>query len=354
MGSDIFVGAHLEAIEAIGAEIVGVHDVRADTARRIAAQRGWRACDDLDELLGLPADLAVVVAPHPFHADLTVACLHAGLHVVLEKPVAVSIDEADGIVETAAATGRVVAVVFQHRLRREVIEARRLVEEGEIGQLHRAEVVSYYPKRAVYYTGSPWQGSWRGAGGGVILNQGQHDLDLLTHVAGVQPSQIFAWESTLLHPIETEDTAEAVVRWASGATGSIHITSAAAGAPRRLELLGSAGSIQVLPGTLELTRNEVDMHDFAAAEGGRLDLLPRHAPVAFPGGGGTHAEVYADLVAALAEGRRPALALEGALDALELANAMTLSSELGLPVDLPLDRAAYRMLLDEKVHATPR
>jgi hypothetical protein len=71
-------------------------------------------------------------------------------------------------------------------------------------------------------------------------------------------------------------------------------------------------------------------------------------------GGGTHAEVYADLVAALAEGRRPALALEGALDALELANAMTLSSELGLPVDLPLDRAAYRMLLDEKVHATPR
>jgi predicted dehydrogenase len=344
-GAHIFGAAHAPALGRAGVEVVGVHDADTELARHVAAEHGWTAYDELDALLAVPADAAVITAPHPFHTELALACLDAGLNVLVEKPVAVSVDEADEVVAEAEARGLVVAVALQHRLRREVAEAKRLIDAGSIGELHRAEVAAYYPKRSVYYTASAWRGTWAGEGGGVVLNQGQHDLDLLVHLAG-RPSRVFARLSTRVQPTETEDTAEALVEWPGGASGSIHISSAALDEPQRIELIGTAGVLRILPGELQVVENDVDVREFAATEGDPFDRPATKTRAPVEGGGGTHEALYRDFAEALRTGRPPVAPVADAVAALELTNAMTLSSQSGQPVDLPLDRDAYRALLD--------
>jgi predicted dehydrogenase len=348
-GAHIFGAAHVPALAAAGIEVVGVHDANAALGRRVGEQHGWTAHDELAPLLAEPADAAVITAPHVFHAGIVLECLRAGLHVLVEKPVTVSVDGADTVVAEARARGLVVAVALQHRLRREVQEAKRLLEEGRIGELHRAEVVAYYPKRSLYYTGSPWRGTWKGEGGGILVNQGQHDLDLLVHLAGA-PSRVFGLLRTRVQPIETEDTAEAVVEWPTGATGSIHVSSAALDGPPRLSLVGTAGVMHVVPGELHLIENETDVREFSAAHGDPFDRLATTTHPAFEGGGGDHTAVYRDFAAALREGRAPIAPVADAVGALELTNAITLSSHTGRPVELPLDRVGYRRLLDQLQH----
>jgi UDP-N-acetyl-2-amino-2-deoxyglucuronate dehydrogenase len=344
-GSHIFGAAHAPALEALGAEVVGLYDLHRPGAEAVGQPRGWRVVDTLDELLALDADLAVIASPHPLHAELAERALAAGMHVLVEKPLAARPSEARRIVEAARAAGRVAAVALQHRFRAEVVAARSIVESGGIGDLQRAVVVATYPKRASYYAAAPWRGTWAGEGGGVLLNQGQHDLDTLVHVAGM-PSRTSAIARTRVLPIETEDTVEAILSWDGGATGSVYVSSASSDPPNRIELHGSRGSLRILPGALDVTRHPEDFRDFSAAEGGAFDPFPRGETLTQVGGGGTHAEIYADLFAALAEGREPRATALDALPALELTAAIILSSSRDAPVSLPLDVAAYDEFLD--------
>ena len=349
-GSHIFGAAHAPALEALGAEVVGLYDLHRAGAEAVGAPRGWPVVDSLDELLAVDADLAVIASPHPLHAQLAERALAAGMHVLVEKPLAARPSEAQRIAEAARAAGRLAAVALQHRFRAEVEAARSIVAAGGIGDLHRAVVVATYPKRASYYTAAPWRGTWAGEGGGVLLNQGQHDLDTLVHVAGM-PSRVAGWARTRVLPIETEDTVEAMLEWPGGATGSVYVSSAASDPPNRLELHGSRGSLRILPGALEVTRHPGDFGGFARADGGAFDPFPRGETLTQAGGGGTHAQIYADLFAAMAGHGSPRATAEDALPALDLTAAIILSSHDDAPVRMPLDRAAYDALLDHHVSA---
>lgn len=349
-GSHIFGAAHVPALEATGAEVVGVYDVRPEGAEAVAAPRGWRVAPTLDELLAIEADVAVIAAPHPLHADLAERALDAGLHVLVEKPLAARPSEARRIVAAAERADRIVAVALQHRFRAEVRRARRLLAEGAIGAVHRAVVVATYPKRAGYYRAAPWRGTWAGEGGGVLLNQGQHDLDTLVHLLGA-PSRAVGWARTRVLPIETEDTVEAILEWDGGAVGSVHVTSAASDPPNRIELIGTAGRLRITPGAIEIIRHPVDGRDFAAEDGGPFDPFPRGELETERGGGGTHEEIYTDLFAAIRDGRSPVASAADAVDALDLTAAIILSSSVDAPVELPLDPAAYDRILDQ--HLTP-
>jgi predicted dehydrogenase len=347
-GAHIFGAAHVPAIDAVGAEIVGVTD--ADTARAaaLAEPRGWPVLASLDELLAVPADLAVIAAPHPLHAELAIRCLEAGLHVLVEKPLAARPSEARRMVEAAERTGRVLAVFLQHRLRTEVQEAKRLIDAGHLGTLHRACVVSTYPKRSAYYRAAPWRGTWKGEGGGVLLNQGQHDLDTLVHLVGM-PTSVVARSSTSMQPIETEDTVEALLAWEGGATGSVHVSSVSSDPPNRIELVGSGGSLRITPGLLEVTRYPEDFATFVSTDGGPFDAFERGEVTSVTGGGGSHEDVYRDLLSALAEGRAPVAPASDALPALELTAAIILSSHRRAWIDLPLDAAEYDSMVEEAI-----
>jgi predicted dehydrogenase len=343
-GANIF-SAHRRGLAAIGGQVVGVQDVDPERAAGVARELDCPAHSDLGGLLSEPADLLVITAPHPFHSEITVAGLRAGRHVLVEKPLAVQVAEADRMVAEAERQGLVLAVAFQQRTRSEVIEARRLVRQGVLGRLHRADVLASWPRRTAYFRTAPWRGTWRGEGGGVLINQGQHDLDLLCHLAG-PPARVIGWTSNRTHPVETEDSVQAMVEWPDGATGSIHITTAAADEAQRIELTGSRGRLRVNRGSLEVVPGALDFGEYASSPGNPYAAPETGAPWTIDGGGGGHEELYRDLAAALATGRPPIASGREAATTLELANAIIYSSRTGEEVRLPLDRAAYSALLD--------
>jgi predicted dehydrogenase len=337
---------HGPAIAAAGATVVAVHDLDPRRAEAAARELGVPTAATLEELLGHDADVAVVLAPHPAHAELTLAAVRAGRHVLVEKPLAVTVGEADAVVAAARAAQRIVAVAFQQRTRSEVQEALRLVRAGALGELQRVVLVASWPRRASYYRLAPWRGTWQGEGGGVLLNQGPHDLDLLCLLAGL-PARVTARTRTAVHAIETEDGVSALLEWEGGATGSLHLSTAEVDEPQRLELTGTHGRLRLRPGRLELWRNEEDVRDYVAGAGDPFGA-PRVQPAQLvTGTEGTHALLYANLADAVAGRADPVAPAAEARWSLELANALIWSGQRRASVDLPLDREGYDRLLAE-------
>jgi len=351
-GANIF-SAHRRGLTAIGAEVVGVYDTDGEKARRIGYELGCRVHADVSALLAEPADLTVILAPHPFHAELAIASLQAGKHVLVEKPMAVQVAEADAMSAAATRLGLVLAVAFQQRTRREVSAARRMIEQGSLGDLRRADVLATWPRRSAYFRTAPWRGTWRGEGGGVLINQGQHDLDLLCHLAG-RPSRVIGWTASRLHPIETEDTAQAMIEWPGGAMGSIHISTAEFDEAQRIELTGTRGRLRLLPGRLEVVHGAGDFREYASSPGDPFAPPADGDVQTIGGGGGDHVDLYRDLATAIAGGSQPVAPGTEALVTLELANAIIYSSHTREEVKLPLDRAAYTRFLERQKGAGPR
>jgi predicted dehydrogenase len=337
---------HEPALDAIGAEVVAVHDVDHAAARALADRLGCVVAADVDELLREDADLAVVMTSHIHHAELTIACLRAGRHVLVEKPMAVTAGETDAMVAEAARAGRLLAVAVQQRTRGEVRIAKRLIDAGALGAMQRFDALATWPRRSSYFDTAPWRATWDGEGGGILINQGQHDLDLVCWLAG-PPAAVFAKTSSAMHGREVEDTATALLQWPNGATGVVRVSTAEHDERQRIEATFTRGRLRVTPSKLELRRDEVDFRDYAAADGD-----PYAPPVAgpievIPGGGGTHVELYRNLARAIAG--EEALLSPGheVAAAVELANAIVMSAQLRREVRLPLDRERYARLLHD-------
>ncbi len=340
---------HLEAIAALPeVRLVGMSDISPERLAPRATAAGVPAFTEHTAMLAeLHPDLAVICTPHPSHVPIALDCLAAGAHVLLEKPIAVSVGEADRLIAAAEAAGRTLAVNFQQRFRPEVERARAMVAGGELGELVRVLCVEPWFRSAAYYRSAGWRGTWSGEGGGVLMNQAPHTLDLLCHLAG-RPTRVWGVTRTLQHAIETEDTAHAMLEFAGGAPGYFFVTTAEAGA-QFLEIVGDRASLRLSEGSLVITRFDPPQRtfmrespkSFAAPPSSVEELRPA------PDGPVGHHAVYSDLLAALATGRPPRCDGASARDSLELANAITLSSHLGQAVALPIDRAAYAALLAE-------
>jgi predicted dehydrogenase len=332
--------AHLRGIAAVDAEIVAVQDVDGTRADAVAEEVGAPAFDDLADALRVPSDAAIVTAPHPFHAELAIACLRAGRHVLVEKPIADAVDRADAMLDCARESGRLLAVALQHRTRPEVRAAHELIASGGLGELQRVDLIGTWPRRHTYFDLTPWRGTWRGEGGGVVINQGQHDLDLVNHLAG-PPARLLGWTRTRLHAIETEDTAVALLEWESAAVGSIHLSTCETDESQRLEITGTSGRIRLLPGRLEVVRNTMDMRAFVASDGPAFEAPGTLAAQTIEGAPFDHVEVYRNFIAAVQTGAPLVAPAQDAIRTLELANAIIYSAGTGRAVDLPLDRRAY-------------
>jgi predicted dehydrogenase len=346
VGANVF-NMHGPAIKANALDVVGVADINLEAAERRAEEFGCPFFADYHQLLAeTRPDAVVVITPHPFHASVAVDALQAGAHVLVEKPMAVDVGEADLMIETARREGRVLAVNLQHRTRPEIRAAKQLIQTGQLGDLQRAQMLSMWTRPRRYFEVATWRGTWRGEGGGVLMNQAAHTLDLICHLAG-QPSQVVAWNRTLYHAIETEDTSLAMFEWPNGALGTLLVSTAQAGDPERLEIAGTRGVLLLARGGLEMQEADMDLRTFLAESQdpfGKPTFQAREVVVEAEGG--NHAAVYANFVDAIEHGA-PLVAdgAEGRLS-LELANALIYSSATRQPASLPLDRAAYRDLLD--------
>jgi predicted dehydrogenase len=347
VGAHVF-NMHAPAIRSSNLELVGVADVNRQAAEQRAEELGCPAFTNYRDLLSATRPEAVaVLVPHPLHATIAVDCLEAGAHVLVEKPIADEVAEADRMIATARGVDRRLAVNLQHRTRPEVRAAKRLVEDSRLGTVQRVQMSAIWTRTARYYQMAGWRGTWRGEGGGVLMNQAPHSLDLVCHLVG-QPRRLNAWNRTLFHAIETEDTASAMLEWPNGALGSLLVSTAMAGEPERLEIAGTRGVLLLTRGRLRFWQADQDLSEFLATSPepfGKPGQRAVEVDVDVEAGGGAHDAIYANFVAAIERGT-PLVAdgAEGRLS-LELANAMIYSSVTHEQVDLPLNRAAYNHVL---------
>jgi predicted dehydrogenase len=336
---------HRPALTLATTEVVAVVDVDAEAGQRRAAELNCPFyLDHRAALTATNPDIAVVMTPHPSHVPVAIDCLQSGCHVLVEKPMAVQVAEADALIEAARQADRVLAVSFQMRHRPEVQAARALIRDGRLGLVQRADLVATWPRSTAYYRQAAWRGTWRGEGGGVVMNQAAHHLDLLCYLLGL-PNRLVGWSTRRLQRIEAEDTVQAMVEWPGGAWGSIHISTAEAGDPERLQITGTGGRLRIIRGVLAFERFEPDLRDYARTSP-KLFGSPAMEPVEVELGSqpGDHAAVYHDLHQALLHGAPLTTDGPSGRMSLEVANAIILASHTGAEVALPLDRERYAAL----------
>ena len=346
-GAGIFK-AHQPALALPEIDLVAVSDINAERARPVADELGCAFYPDYKQMLAeTKPDVAVLLTPPFLHASIACACLEAGCHVLTEKPMAVQVEEADEMISTARRCQRLLGVVFQQRNRPEIQAARKLLQEGVIGDVQRVEFTAMWPRPASYFALASWRATWTGEGGGVLTNQGSHNLDLLCYILG-SPQRLFAWTRRQLHQIETEDTVQAQMEWANGALGSVHISTAQADDDERFKIVGTRGLLEIRRGKLQAQTLDIDIHEYARVSQDPY-AKPERSPLAVTPepGRADHVPVYQSFNQAILAHTSDYCDGEQARAGLELANAMVYSNYQHREVELPLDRRAYAALLAE-------
>jgi UDP-N-acetyl-2-amino-2-deoxyglucuronate dehydrogenase len=331
VGTGVIAAMHAAAIARLpGAWLSAITDVDAAATAAFAARFGAVAEPSLDALLTRDdVDVVCVCVPSGLHAEIGTRAARAGKHLVVEKPIDVSLEAADRLIAAARQAGVALTVISQHRFDPGLVELKQLISGGALGRLVLGEASTKWFRAQGYYDSAAWRGTWA-MDGGSLMNQGVHYVDLLRWCLG-PVAEITAICATQTHQIEVEDTALALVRFTSGAVGTIMSTTAAApGFPQRLEVTGTRGTVIVADG--HIVHRALD-GDPAAASGDSPGAGAAADPAAIEVA--AHAAQLADLLAAIDEGREPAVGGQDGRDALEIVCAVYESARTGQAVRLP-------------------
>ena len=339
IGAGNISGTHARAIGEIpGAAVSAVVAPTRDRAAALAAQYGAAAYDSLDAFLNhRPMEMVVIGSPSGLHGEHGIAAARRGLHVLVEKPIEITTARVDALIAAAAQAGVTLGVIFQDRVKPDIARLKEVVDTGALGTpiLASARVKWYRPPE--YYGGSRWRGTWALDGGGALMNQGVHTVDLLLWLAG-PVRRVYARAAAKLHKIEVEDTAVAVLEFASGALGTLEATTSAyPGYARRLELTGSQGTAILDGDQLDLrgVRHQSDNGQTPVSyqsDTGQTPPVNASSPVVADVS--AHRRVVEDFIRAVT-GRRPPLC-DGAAARASVAviEAIYRSSSLQVPVEM--------------------
>jgi len=314
------------------------------------AQESLKTFTDGEALIrsGL-VDAVVIATPHYQHTSLGISAIEAGLHVMVEKPISVHKADAERLIAAhRARPDRVFAAMFQLRTEPRYMKIKRLIEAGDLGTLVRTSwIMTDWYRTEAYYASGGWRATWKGEGGGVLLNQCPHNLDILQWLCGMPQSVRGFCQLGRYHAIEVEDNVTAYWAWANGATGVFVTSTGEAPGTNRLEVCGTRGRLVLEENRLRFTRNEADMIEFSrSAKAGfarpeiwNIDIPLDNAPA-------QHSTLMQNFVDSILDGAPLEAPGEDGLRSVELANAMLYSSILGQTVELPLDGAAYERTLE--------
>ena len=337
------------------AKLVAVCDIDIARARDVADQHGIEnAFGSAEEMLeAVPLDAVSVATDHKHHFQPAMAALQRGVHVIIEKPITTSLEEAYTLIETANVHRVTLGGVFQRRFFPAALRMRKAIEEGRIGRVTVAECIALLGRDRAYFARDAWRGTWKGEGGGALMNQAVHMIDMLLWMVG-EPIEVYGRWATLRHGeyVDVEDCACAVVSFKNGALATITATTTLESIEKapgfRLAVHGAAGYTLGLSERPELTQAVTDQWPFdapetvaawAEAEGGR------------PGFPAFHSDQLRDFAQAVAAGREPLVPGVASFRALEVIKAVYLSEARRRPIALPMtaeDRAeADRMTSGE-------
>ncbi len=296
-------------------------------------------------------DAVIIAVPHRLHALMAQAALEAGLHVMCEKPVDITVSAAKQLNEAAAKSDRVFGIMFNQRTNPLFAKARELVQSGALGALKRTNwlITNWYRTQAYYDSGS-WRATWAGEGGGVLLNQAPHNLDLWQWICGM-PTRVMAFCPVgKYHNIEVEDEATLLVAYENGATGSFITSTGEFPGTNRLEIVGTKGQIVLEKGVLKHWQLQTDERDFCFSCTAGFAEIPHTYVEYTPDRPETaHRGILQNFANAILHGE-PLLAngTDGIFE-LTLSNAAYLSAwNYNQWVDLPFDDAAFDRQLQER------
>lgn len=340
VGCGSIAPTHAEALAALPpgeAALVACCDEVPERAQAFAERFHIRAVPYEDVLRDPDIDAVSVCAPSGRHADLGIPALHAGKHVVVEKPMDISLDACDRLINAQRASGRTLAVISQHRFDPASQGVKELMDAGELGPLVLADARIPWYRTQEYYDSGDWRGTWALDGGGCLMNQGVHTVDLLRWLCG--PVQtVYAQMGTLAHErIEVEDVVSATLTFANGAVGTLMASTAAyPGFPARLAVHGTRGSTVIEGDTLHtlaiqgqeiMAGQEANDHALQVARGGTRAATAqagslRAAPAASSVWGDAHRAQLQDFIRCCRTGETPLVDGQEGRNAVELVLAV--------------------------------
>ncbi len=335
------------------AALQAVADLDEEAARQLAQQHHAKSYTDYRVLLEQePLDAAIIATPHFLHAPMSLAALEAGLHVLVEKPLAMRVSEADRMVDLARRQHRVLAVGHNYRTFPGNVKLKQLIDSNQLGPLYRVLWQWLDNRPEAYYKRDIWRCTWKHAGGGVLMNQTSHDLDLICWLLG-DPIEVSAMVGNHAHQHEVEDTAIASIRFASGAYASVQLSTFGPCLNYR-QLCGERGIIlfqderdanvhtpQVFRLGLykEPLRQTIETNPQAT---GRPEITWQEVDCS----DASSPSLLDSFVDACLDGGQPISDGESTRRTLELINAIILSGVRKKVVSFPVDREEYDALLD--------
>ncbi len=341
IGCGMIAHFHARAIADVrGAKLVACYDTVPAAADKLAEAAGCTAYHDLDAMLADPAvEVVTVATPSGAHMEPAVAAARAGKHVIVEKPLEITLRRCDRIIEACRQAGVVLSTIFPSRFHDSSVELRRAVEQGRFGRLTQGDAIVKWYRTQEYYDSGAWRGTWQFDGGGALMNQAIHSVDLLLWLMG-PAAEVRAMTGLLAHQrIAVEDVALATVAFANGALGVIEASTAVyPGYLKRIEIHGSQGSAMT---------EEEDIVKWDFAKPAKRDAAIRRAMAGRKSGGGGasdpkaighhgHARQFQDVLGAIKKRTRPPVDGPEGRRSVELILAIYKAAESGRAVKLPL------------------
>ena len=335
---------HIKAALNNHLEICAMCDVKPEAVDALLSKYGLekdesiRRYTDYRELLAVEKPtLASIATESGIHAKIALACIDAGVNVIIEKPMAMRMADAEEIVRRSEETGVKVSACHQNRFNVAVQETRKAMEAGRFGRLSHGSVHVRWNRNRGYYDQAPWRGTWA-QDGGCLMNQCIHGIDLLRWMMGDEVEEVYGVTRQRFHDyLEAEDVGMAVVKFKNGAVGTIEGTTNVY--PKNLEetlyLFGETGTVK-LGGA---STNNVDVWDFAD-EGETDEKNKGLQEVTSNIYGNGHTSLFADMIKAIEQNRKPYVDAVAGRDALEMILAIYQSAATGKPVKLPLKDVA--------------
>lgn len=349
---------HLSNLKHVPAlQLTAVCDIIPERADQAAATYGCKAFYNHRDLLRAKVCDAVLIAtPHYDHTTIGIDALKAGLHVLVEKPISVHKADCERLIAAHTNKKQVFAAMFNQRTDPHYYKVRELIKAGELGALQRVVwIITNWFRTETYYASGDWRATWSGEGGGVLLNQCPHNLDLLQWICGM-PKRVWGFcKFGKYHDIEVEDDVTAYFEYANGATGVFITTTGEAPGTNRLEITGERGKIVIEEGKVSFTRTVVNTREYCRTSPERFvgpDVW--HVTIPAEGSGGQHTEILRNFADAIEKGTPLIAPAPEGIHSVELANAILYSTLTNKPVDLPLNAAAFERQLKKLIAGSRR
>lgn len=333
-----------------GAELTAISDQDSSKSANFPDAHFFGSGEEL--ITSGTVDAVIIATPHYAHTPLGIAALEAGLHVLVEKPISVHKADAERLLAAHKNRHQVFSAMFNVRSEPSYQKVRDLVRRGELGKIRRVNwIITTWFRTRIYYASGDWRATWAGEGGGVLLNQCPHNLDLYQWIFGM-PSKVRGFcQFGRYHDIEVEDDVTAYFEYPDGCTAVFITSTGEAPGTNRLEVVGEQGRLILENGALHYLRNEVPMSEYSRTAETRFGIPP-HWDVSIPVPAVSesgHVAILKNFTNAILHGEPLLAPAHEGIHSVELGNAILYSALTGKTMDLPMDGRAYERKLKELI-----